>query len=268
MTPARNPHGAEGSIMSASSRGNGGAVRTRPLLIAYFPLGDPEAPVEWLDVYAESGVDFIEFGWPAREPYLDGEDVRGSMARSTPFDARAALARALTGLAARERAPRALLMTYAEADHPGIESAAFFKGLDSLLVVGAPDGAQRLALERRAREAGVTISTFLPLPIDAENVAAAKRATGYVMLQAAPGVTGPRPALDISNRQRIEALRTAGVAAPVVLGFGVSRGDHARAAVDLGADGVVVGSAALRAARLGRSELGRLLHELRNGLDG
>ena len=97
---------------------------------------------------------------------------------------------------------------------------------------------------------------------------AARRADGYVMLQAAPGLTGPRPSLDPSNAGRIATLRADGVAAPILLGFGVSNGEQARAAVGLGADGVVVGSAALRAALERPSKLARLLKDLRKGLDG
>jgi len=63
-------------------------------------------------------------------------------------------------------------------------------------------------------------------------------------------------------------LRAAGVTAPIVLGFGVSSGEHARAAVAHGADGIVVGSAALRAALEGAHELAALLKDLRRGLDG
>jgi tryptophan synthase alpha chain len=66
---------------------------------------------------------------------------------------------------------------------------------------------------------------------------------------------------------RIAELRAEGVGAPIVLGFGISNGEQARAAVGLGADGVVVGSAALRAALKGRAELFALLNDLRNGLN-
>ena len=85
------------------------------------------------------------------------------------------------------------------------------------------------------------------------------------MLQAAPGLTGPRASLDPANAGRIASLRASGVAAPILLGFGVSNGEQARAAVGLGADGVVVGSAALRAALAGRAELAALLKDLRTG---
>jgi tryptophan synthase alpha chain len=246
----------------------GSHLATNPLLVAYFPLGDPDTPIEWLDVYAESGVDFVEFGWPARDPYLDGPDVRTSMARASPSAALAALTHAKRRLGARAAPPRSLLMTYAEALHPGLDNNELFCALDAVLVVGSPANPLRMAMEAGARRTGAAICAFLPLPLRADDIGAARRADGYAMLQAAPGVTGPRQALDPSNGERIALLRREGVAAPVVLGFGVSQAAHARAAVKWGADGIVVGSAALRAARAGRAELGALLKELRGGLDG
>ena len=253
--------------MKASLDGSDEGHARRPTLVVYFPLGDPEIPIDGLDVYAERGVDFVEFGWPAREPYLDGPDVSASMARASLGDPRAALAGALSRLAAHAHAPKALLMTYGEASHPGLEDVSFFHGLDALLVVGSPTDPLRLTLEARARQAGVAISVFLPLPLTEADIAAARDADGYVMLQAAPGVTGPRATLDPGNRERIALLRVAGVRAPIILGFGLSEGAQARAAVELGADGVVVGSAALRAGRRGLSELETLLRDLRNDLD-
>lgn len=242
------------------------ALKDRPLLIAYFPLGDPATPLDALDVYAQSGVDYVELGWPARDPYLDGSDVRASMARASQGAALADLAQAKRTL--RGMAPRSLLMTYAEADHPALENDEMFNGLDSLLLVAPPHDPHRRAMETRARRAGTTICVFLPLPLSANDIASARQADGYVMLQAAPGVTGLRPSLDPSNRERIALLRREGVSAPLVLGFGVSQAEHARAAVEFGADGIVVGSAALRAGREGREALGVLLRALRSGLDG
>lgn len=241
---------------------------SRPLLTVYFPLADPEVPVGLLDVHAENRVDIVELGWPARDPYLDGPDVRASMARASRGDPRGALREALRRLAGYADAPKPLLMTYAEADHPALADAAFFQGLGAVLAVGPPNDSSRLAIEARVRQSGAAVSVFVPLPVAEEDVAAARRADGYVMLQAAPGVTGPRATLDPANSERIARLRAAGVAAPIVLGFGVSAGKQARAAVRMGADGVVVGSAAIRAARRGRVALDALLRELRDGLDG
>jgi tryptophan synthase alpha chain len=240
----------------------------RRLLAVYFPLGDPEIPVEGLDLYAQSGVDIVEFGWPSRDPYLDGSEVRASMERALRSDPAVALRAALERLARTPWAPKALLMTYCEAGHPGLTDAALFHGLDGLLVVASPSDSRRAKLEAGAQKSGVAVSAFVPLPLDEGNVAAARRADFYVMLQAASGVTGPRATLDKANGERIARLRDAGVAGPILLGFGISDGAQARKAVCLGADGVVVGSTALRAARQGRDALEALLKDLRDGLDG
>ena len=226
-----------------------------PRLVVYFPLADPAVRADLLELYVEAGVDVVEFGWPARDPQLDGADVRASMARAATGDPARALDDALGRLAGRARA---LVMTYGEAEAAAVARA------DAVLVVARPGDARRKALEAASKG----VATFLPLPLQNEDVEAAAHASFYAMLQAAPGVTGPRAALDPGNAERIGALRAAGVTAPIVLGFGVSTGEHARAAVALGADGIVVGSAALRATLAGRRELAALLKDLRRGLDG
>ncbi len=235
--------------------------------IAYFPLADPAVPIAFLDLYANAAVDAVEFGWPSREPYLDGPDIRASMTRALGRDPLAALTAALQRLAKHSKPPGAVVMTYAEADHPALSNRALFQGVDAVLVVAPPDDAIRAAIEARARIAGAAVSTFLPLPLTEADVAAARHADGYVMLQAAPDLTGPRVSLDPANAGRIAELREAGVDAPIVLGFGISSGAQARAAIGFGADGAVVGSAALRAALKGSAELAALLDDLRNGLN-
>jgi len=240
----------------------------RRRLVVYFPLADPAVPTELIDLYADAGVDVVECGWPARNPYLDGPDVRSSMTRALSGAPATALHAARDRLARKPASPKALVMTYAERDHPALADRDALDGIDGVLVVAAPNDERRAAIERRAQESGATISVFVPLPLRRDDEAAARQADGYVMLQAAPGLTGPRASLDPANAGRIARLRACGVAAPVLLGFGVSNGEQARAAVGLGADGVVVGSAALRATLAGPAELAALLKDLRTGLDG
>jgi tryptophan synthase alpha chain len=62
-------------------------------------------------------------------------------------------------------------------------------------------------------------------------------------------------------------LRSAGVTAPIALGIGLSTPEHVRAAVGMGADGVVVGSATVEAAMRGGQALRSFLHSLRDALD-
>lgn len=63
-------------------------------------------------------------------------------------------------------------------------------------------------------------------------------------------------------------LREAGVTAPLAVGFGIASPDQAREAVELGANGVVVGSALVEAALAGEDAVRRLLGSLREALDG
>ena len=237
-------------------------------LVVYFPLADPAVPADFIDLYGDAGVDIVECGWPARNPYLDGPDVSASMARALSGAPAAALKAARDWLALKREGPKVLVMCYAEQDHPALVERGVFDRVDGVLVVAPPNDQRRAAIERQARASGAAISVFVPLAPDPGDEAAAAKADFYVMAQAAAGLTGPRASLDPANAGRIASLRASGVTAPILLGFGVSNGEQARAAIGLGADGVVVGSAALRAALAGRAELAVLLKDLRTGLDG
>lgn len=238
-----------------------------PALVCYLPLGDPLVPVEMVDLYADAGVDVLEIGMAAADPALDGAEVRQSMARADRGQARRDLDLLLNRLARRRHAPATLLMSYAEADHPGLDDTAFWAGLDSLLVVEATETPLRARIEATAQAAGLALSAFLPVPVSEAGLQAAKVAEFYVMLQAAAGLTGARAQVDPENAARIAALRQAGVTAPILPGFGISSGAQVRALQAMGADGVVVGSAVLKAALAGPQALSALLNDLKRGLD-
>ena len=53
---------------------------------------------------------------------------------------------------------------------------------------------------------------------------------------------------------------------PLYAGFGISNGEHARAAAEY-ADGIAVGSRAVEAAEQGPAALAELVRDLRAGLD-
>src|SRR6185437_14706457 len=80
------PSTAEAALWSILRDAPSALFRMRPAmrrrLVVYFPLAGPAVPAELLDHYTDTGVDIVECGWPARNPYLDGPDVRASMARA------------------------------------------------------------------------------------------------------------------------------------------------------------------------------------------
>lgn len=249
MTPAASLAAASGS---------------RPLLVCYLPVGDPEASGATAARYLGHGVDVIEAGLAVADPVLDGPEVTASMGRAIAAGAHGpAGARHLADQLAEAGGPAAVWMSYrADPDDDYLAMVAS-AGVGGVLL---PD-ADPAALDERAAAHGLHAVPFLDHEPRADQLAAARAARGYVMLAAASGVTGARPDVGADNRDVLAAVRGHGVAAPVALGFGISSGEQARAAIGLGADGVVVGSACLRAARAGTSHLDRLLAELREALD-
>ncbi|WP_230719034.1 tryptophan synthase subunit alpha [Martelella mediterranea] len=250
-----------------ATRARGRALPERPLLSCYFPLGDRQVSPDLLDIYAGEGVDVIEIGMASPDPFLDGPDVRQSMLRADRGRWRTDLDAVLERLAKFQNPPRALLMTYADPAHPGLHETDLWRGLDSLLVVARADDPLAMRLERAATDNGVALSPFVSLPLDEKAIERAREAGFYIMLQAHAGATGPRETLDPGNADRIAQLRAAGATRPILLGFGISGGAQARQAMELGADGVIVGSQVLRAALAGGDALRALLRDLRSGLN-
>jgi tryptophan synthase alpha chain len=72
-----------------------------------------------------------------------------------------------------------------------------------------------------------------------------ENASGFIYLIGVEGVTGARKKLDASTLKLIQRVRGK-TDIPVMVGFGISKGEHAEAIVSAGADGVVVGSAYAR----------------------
>ncbi|MFO1539298.1 MAG: tryptophan synthase subunit alpha [Chloroflexota bacterium] len=232
------------------------AFAAGPALIAYVPLGDPAAgdTTTLLDAYADAGVAVLEVGIPAADPWMDGPEVRESMARAlaagtTPATIAAALA------AWRDRrgpgGPAIVWFGYPEIPADAIAAAASAGRARGALLLLAPWRHPAAAtLPGILRAAGVARAAFLPWAATADDRAAAADADGYLMLQARPGVTGAGapPALDAAT---VAAGRALAPGIPCVAGFGVAGPEDARALCAAGCDGVVIGSACIRALRVG-----------------
>jgi tryptophan synthase alpha chain len=89
--------------------------------------------------------------------------------------------------------------------------------------------------------------------------------SGFVYLISRLGVTGVRESLPPELPATVARLRSA-TDLPICVGFGVSRGEHAAAVARI-ADGVVVGSAVVRAAGESVESANALLREMRRAID-
>ena len=94
----------------------------------------------------------------------------------------------------------------------------------------------------------------------------ASHGRGFVYLISRLGVTGVQESTSASLPETIHRLRSA-TSLPICVGFGISTPAQARTVGEL-ADGVVVGSALVRAAERGPEEVLELTRSLREALDG
>jgi len=218
-------------------------------------------------LYEECGVDVVEIGVPAAQPFMDGPTIAGSLWRAaaaglTPTSAVDRIA----SLRAASPDQALVWMSYPHDDGSLLGTLVTRSGADALLL---PRQARRFAevavtLERH----GVYLIHFLSHDPRLGDIAAAARASrGYVMLQAAPGMTGSKRGALPDSASAIDLLRHAGVTTPIALGIGLSTPEHVRRALGMGADGVVVGSATVEAAMRGERALESFLRSLREALD-
>lgn len=250
-------------------------TRGRAALIIYLPAGYPDMDTsqECLEAAVEGGADALEVGLPYSDPLMDGPAIQAANqvaldAGYTPRDD-FAMCRRLTGLV---DVP-ALVMTYYNiAWHFGavdrladFARAASDAGLDGAILPDLPaaEGGPWRAI---ADDVGLeTVFLASPTSTDERIAAVATASTGFVYAASTLGVTGVRQSLSGAAAPLVQRIRTQ-TDLPVCVGIGVSTADHAREVASF-ADGVIVGSAAVRAAgEDGPKGVKRLVEQLAAGV--
>ncbi|HEY0779271.1 MAG TPA: tryptophan synthase subunit alpha [Gemmatirosa sp.] len=243
-------------------------AENRAALVCYATAGhpDPDRSVELLRGLEAGGADIIELGVPFSEPLADGPVIQhsSSVALSHGIDLAGALA--LLERAAL-RVP-VVLFTYLNpllAAGPDVLARAASAGVSGVLVTDLPVGADA------AREAWIGdgpldfVRLVAPTTPAARMALIARHGRGFVYLISRLGVTGEQDELAASLPATIARLR--GVTGlPICVGFGIARPEQAAAVARL-ADGVVVGSAIVRAADRSVDEAVALTRELRVAID-
>ena len=200
-----------------------------------------------IDALVESGADALELGVPFSDPLADGPTIQRAMTTAleaglTPDDCFTLLGQLRV---VYPQLPVGLLV-YANlvfSQGPASFFAKCFKsGVDSVLIADVPveeaDEFRKAALDN-----GVGLVFLCPPNIDANRLERiSKFGFGYTYLLSRAGVTGTDVAPGIPVNDLIQQLNT-NHAPPVLMGFGVSRPEHVRAAIKAGARGVICGSA-------------------------
>jgi len=206
------------------------------------------------------GADLLELGFPFSDPLADGPVIRRAAERALAEGMRtAACLDCLDQIRARVDVPL-IPMTYASLleayGYSRFAADVRARGATSLIVADLPVD-ERPELRR--------VQLVAPTSTDERIALAAETTEGWLYLVTVTGTTGEREDLSPALARLVERAR--GVTqVPLYAGFGISTPDQAAAAAEL-CDGVVVGSAALRAAEEGPGALERYVRSLRAALD-
>jgi tryptophan synthase alpha chain len=219
---------------------------------AFVMLGDPslEESGDILDALVEGGADMIEVGIPFSDPIADGPTIQAAADRALAGGATpAACFEILRAFRARHPGVPVGVLTYANLvlarGRDAFYRACAEAGVDSVLVADAP------VMEAEPFAAAARAHGIDPVLIAAPNTPeatlrrVAELGQGYTYCVARAGVTGIETEMALNHNELLQLLRSFD-APPPVLGFGISRPEHVRAALDAGAAGVISGSAIVK----------------------
>ncbi|KAA3646760.1 MAG: tryptophan synthase subunit alpha [Chloroflexi bacterium] len=225
----------------------------RPAFMPYFTLGYPdmETSIDIVQACAEAGADLMELGIPFSDPLADGPTIQHStqVALEQGVNAASCL-EAVRELRARGIEIPFMLMgyynpilTYGLAEFVGAAAEAGANGF--IIPDLPPEEAQEMLEHIEKHKLGIS---FLLSPNSeperAKLVITASR--GFTYLVSVIGITGEREALSEQLNQFITRTRQLSDK-PLAVGFGISTPEQVQA-VGSAADGVIVGSALIKAA--------------------
>ncbi|MEX2177435.1 MAG: tryptophan synthase subunit alpha [Gemmatimonadaceae bacterium] len=241
----------------------------RKALVVYVTAGHPDRArsLELLKALEESGADVIEVGVPFSDPMADGPVIQASsqqaLANGMTFDG------VLDLIARATLKVPVVLFSYLNpvlaAGDDALARAAR-AGAHGLLLTDLPVGSDP-ALERRFADGPLAFVRLVAPTTPADRMALIGRnGSGFVYLISRLGVTGARAQLPKELPETIARLKRA-TTLPVCVGFGVSTPEQAATVARL-ADGVVVGSAVVKAAGESVVRAAELVAGLRKAIDG
>ena len=228
----------------------------RSALVAYLPAGYPDmdTSLACLLAAAQAGADVLEVGFPYSDPLMDGPTIQAANQVAldrgyTPADDFAMCSQ----LTAAVEVPTLVMTYYNLAWHyrgtsrlDDFAAQAVGPGLAGAILPDLPaEEGQDWSSVAAARDLA-TVFLAAPTSSDERLAAVAERSTGWVYATSTLGVTGERQSLSSMAAPLVARLRAC-TDKPVAVGIGVTSGQHAHEVGGF-ADGVIVGSAIVRAA--------------------
>lgn len=217
--------------------------------VPFVMIGDPDIATseQIICQLIESGADALELGIPYSDPIADGPTIQAASIRAldnkvTPDECFALLSRV------RDKYPEVpigLLLYSNLVLAKGLDAfygQASQSGVDSILIADVPlREADRFIEVANAHN----IKQILIAPPNASEATLSEigdKSSGYTYLLGRAGVTGAETEADIPAKALIDKLQQYQVAPPL-LGFGISKPEQVKSAIDSGAAGAISGSA-------------------------
>jgi tryptophan synthase alpha chain len=240
----------------------------RRAFVPYVTAGhpDPERSVALLQGLEAAGADIVEVGVPFSDPMADGAVIQASSQKALDQGVRFDQVLEIIGRA--KLSIPVVLFSYLNPLLRGGDDAlrrAADAGAHGVLVTDLPLGADP---EREAWFASSPldfIRLVAPTTPSERMSEIARTGSGFVYLISRLGVTGEQSKLPPELPATAARLRAA-TTLPLCIGFGIATPEQARAVAGLG-DGVVVGSAIVRAADESVDAALALAASLRRGID-
>lgn len=238
-------------------------------LIGYVTGGDP-AP-RFTPAIAEAlikgGVDILELGVPFSDPIADGPTIQAATVRALRAGTTPKTVLELAGEIKRRHGVPIVLLTYFNpVFRMGTEKflqLAKNAGVDGVVIPDLPIEESATYREAAKRFGVDTIFLAAPSTSNERLRKIVECTSGFLYLVSHFGVTGARETLENSTFQLIKRVLpyTAG-RVPLAVGFGVSKPEHVQRIVQIGADGVIVGSAFVNIINKHATDMGKAVKAL------
>ena len=243
----------------------------RAAFIGYLPAGYPtvDESIENINALVAAGADLVEVGLPFSDPMMDGPTIQeaADVALANGFRTRD-LIRVVRETT--EAGAKCVVMSYWNpilqyGPEKFAEDLAAAGGRGTIIPDLIPEEAGRWM---KAAEANGLSNIMLVAPSSTNErlQLTTNASTGFVYATSHMGVTGAQSSVDSAAAELVARTREF-TDDPVCVGLGVSNGAQAKEIAEF-ADGVIVGSALIKAAAVGCEHLSALAEELAAGIRG
>jgi tryptophan synthase alpha chain len=228
-----------------------GRAALMPYMMAGFP--DRDSGLAVAAAYVDAGADLIELGVPFSDPLADGPTIHSADTQALAEGA--TLRTALETCEAVSAQIPVVLMVYVNmilAHGGGTEFARLARaaGASGAIVPDLPLGEDEGIREAFAAAGLAMVPLVAPTTSPERRKHICDVATGFIYVVSTVGTTGERGELPAELADLVAATKADAGETPVAVGFGIGTGAQA-AEVGKVADGVIIGSRLVRAAREG-----------------